>query len=252
MTALYDPETGKRTPCTVLQLDRVQVVAHKTKRKHGYFAVQVGSGWKHKKNVTKPQLGHFSAAGVAPKRHLVEFRVMDESGLVPVGASIPADWFIEGQFIDTKSNSKGHGFTGGMKRWGFHGAGASHGTSLTHRAMGSAGQGQGGGSRVYPGKKMAGRMGNEQVTVQNVKVLQVDGEKGILVVHGEFRVVWGFTLGHNANCWDVGCVTGPKGCLVKIQDAKKKPWPQDAPKMLPLPVAQPAEGEVGEAAKVVA
>lgn len=184
MTGIYDPETGKRTPCTVLQLDKVQVVSYKTEKKHGYYALQVGSGWKAERNVTKPMLGHFAKTEVAPKRYMHEFRVKDKEGLLPVGTVINADWFQEGQFVDVRSNSRGFGFTGVMKRHGFHGQDRSHGVSLTHRSMGSSGQGQGGGSRVYPGKKMAGRMGNEQVTLQNLRVLKIDAETGIVVVKG--------------------------------------------------------------------
>lgn len=184
MTALYDPETARRVPCTVLQLDRVQVVSHKTRQKHGYWAVQVGAGTKEPRNVTRPERGHFAANGVALKRHLHEFRVKDEAGLLAVGSVITADWFKEGQFIDARANSRGQGFAGGMKRWGFSGQPASHGNSLTHRAMGSAGASQGSGSRVLPGKKMAGRMGGEQVTVQNLRVMKVDAETGIVVVNG--------------------------------------------------------------------
>ena len=185
MTAIYDPVTGRRWPCTVLQMDRVQVVSHKTRKRNGYFAVQVGSGWKHPSNVTRPQLGHFAGHGVSPKRHLVEFKVRDERGLLGVGEMIGANWFQEGQFVDARANCRGMGFAGVMKRWGFGGQPASHGVSLTHRSMGSAGQSQGGGSRVYPGKKMAGRMGGQQVTTQNVKVLKVDAEKGIVVLNGK-------------------------------------------------------------------
>jgi large subunit ribosomal protein L3 len=185
MTAIYDIESGKRIPCTVLQLDRVQVVSHKTRKKHGYYAVCVGSGWKLEKNVSKPMLGHYSVQGVSPKRHLHEFRVKDHTGLLGVGEEIKADWFLEGQFIDTRSNCKGKGFQGVMKRWGMHGQDRSHGVSLTHRSMGSAGQGQGGGSRVYPGKKMAGNMGGQRNTVQSLKVMQTDAAKGIVVVNGK-------------------------------------------------------------------
>jgi large subunit ribosomal protein L3 len=187
MTAIFDPETGKRTPCTVLQMDRVEVVSHKTRQKHGYYAVQIGSGWKHPSNVTKSLLGHFSANGLSPKRHVFEFRVKDESGLLPVGQSVSASWFQEGQFVDARSNTKGKGFAGVMKRHGFHGQDRSHGVSLTHRSLGSAGPSQGGGSRVYPGKKMAGNMGNNQNTVQNLKIMKVDVEAGIVVVSGKIH-----------------------------------------------------------------
>jgi len=205
MTALYDPETGKRTPCTVLQLDRVQVVAHKTRASNGYFAVQIGAGWKHPDNVTKPLMGHFTDAGVSPKRHVAEFRVKSKEGLLGIGQMITPEWFLEGQYVDARANCKGMGFEGGMKRHGMRGQGASHGNSKAHRLMGSSGGSQGSGSRVHPGKRMPGRMGGQQVTVQNAKVLQVDGQKGIVVLNG--------------------CVPGPKGCVVKIQDAIKKPWP---------------------------
>ena len=182
---MYDTEFGKRQACTIVQMDRVQVVAHKRKEIHGYYAVQIGSGWKHPSNVTRPLLGHFAEHKVSPKRHLAEFKVRDANGLLGVGEQIGADWFQIGQYVDAKANSRGMGFAGGMKRHGFKGQDASHGVSLTHRSMGSAGQSQGGGSRVLPGKKMPGRMGNHQVTTQNVKVLRVDQEKGILVLNGE-------------------------------------------------------------------
>ena len=184
MTALYDIETGKRRACTVVQMDRVQVVAHKTRPRNGYWAVQVGSGWKHPSNVTRPLLGHYAQNAVSPKRHLVEFKVRDENGLLGIGQVIGAGWFQEGQFIDARANCKGKAFAGVMKKHGFHGQPASHGVSLTHRSMGSSGPSQGGGSRVYPGKKMAGRMGGQQVTTQNVKVMKVDDEKGIVVLNG--------------------------------------------------------------------
>ena len=187
MTSVFDPETGVRTPCTVLQLDGAQVVAHKTKKQHGYNAVCVGCGSKAVKNTTLPMLGHYSAQGVAPKKHLHEFRVLDHKGLLPVGEVIHADWFIPGQYVDARADCKGKGFQGVMKRWGMHGQDRSHGVSLAHRSLGSAGQGQGGGSRVYPGKKMAGNMGGQQVTQQNLRVVEVRREEGIVVVAGKIK-----------------------------------------------------------------
>ena len=196
MTGIYDPETGVRVPCTVLQLDRVEVVSHKTREQHGYYAVQVGAGWKHPNNMTKSLLGHFSVHGLSPKRHVYEFRVKGKDGLIPVGQMINADWFQEGQYVDTRSNTKGKGFTGVMKRHGFGGQDRSHGVSLTHRSLGSSGPGQGGGSRQYPGKKMAGNMGNEQNTIQNLKILKVDAENGLVVVNGMLLLpVFSFTTG---------------------------------------------------------
>lgn len=223
MSAVYDTETGRRQACTIVQMDRVQVVAHKTRQKNGYYAVQVGSGWKHPSNVTRPLLGHYAEHGVSPKRHLVEFRVRDEKGLLGIGEILGAGWFQEGQFVDARADSRGMGFAGGMKRHGFKGQGASHGVSLTHRAMGSSGASQGGGSRVLPGKKMPGRMGGHQVTTQNVKVVKVDDEKGIVVLNGtpqQLRVM-ATVLTSNS-----GCIPGPDGCLVKLSDAIKKPWPE--------------------------
>ena len=224
MSAVYDTETGRRQAVTIVQMDRVQVVAHKTKDKDGYYAVQVGAGWKHPSNVTRPLLGHYAEGGVSPKRHLVEFKVRDEKGLLSVGEMIGAGWFQEGQFVDARANSRGMGFAGGMKRWGFKGQPASHGTSLVHRAMGSAGQSQGGGSRILPGKKMPGRMGGHQVTTQNVKVVKVDDEKGIVVLNG---ISWKFPgrFKSKSLMFSSGCIPGPEGCLVKLSDAIKKPWP---------------------------
>lgn len=198
MTAIFDTETGVRTPCTVLQLDRVQVVSHKTRKRHGYYAVCVGYGTRHEKNISKAMLGHYSVQGVSPKRELQEFRVADHHGLLAVGEEIQADWFMEGQFVDTRSHCKGKGFQGVMKRWGMHGQDRSHGVSLTHRSMGSAGPGQGGGSRVYPGKKMAGNMGGQRNTIQSLKVLQVDAAKGIVVVNGKTAII---ILSCLSNCW---------------------------------------------------
>ena len=209
MTGMYDPETAKRIPCTVLQLDRCQVTGHKRRDKHGYWAVQVGSGTKEARNVTRPERGHFAANDVPLKRHLAEFRVRNEDGLPDIGSIITADLFQEGQYVDARAVTRGMGFAGGMKRWGFSGQPASHGTSLTHRAMGSAGASQGSGSRVLPGKKMAGRMGGEMHTVQKLRVMKVDAENGIVVVHG--------------------AVPGPKYGIVKIQDTVKRPWPDVDP-----------------------
>ena len=146
-----------------------------------------------------------------------------------MGTEIKPSYFQPGQFVDARSNTKGKGFQGVMKRWGFHGQDRSHGVSLTHRSMGSAGQGQGGGSRVYPGKKMAGNMGNIRNTIQSLKVLMVDEEKGIVVVNG--------------------AVSGPKGCTVQIQDAIKKPWP-DVPAMPMYAMESTPEVQEPEAAVV--
>lgn len=111
MTAIYQPD-GKRIPCTVLQLDRVQVTATKTRQDHGYWAVQVGLGWRNPKNITRPMLGHYEKCGVAPKKLLREFRVKGEEGLLQPGTEIKADHFIVGQYVDVRANNKGKGFAG--------------------------------------------------------------------------------------------------------------------------------------------
>ncbi|KAI5808998.1 mitochondrial 54S ribosomal protein YmL9 [Peziza echinospora] len=204
MSAIYTP-TGKRIAVTVLQLDRVQVTAVKTVKDHDYWALQVGLGLRNARNISKPMLGHFYACGVSPKKVLHEFRVSGEAGLLPPGTIITPDHFIEGQHVDVRADCKGKGFAGGMKRHGFKGQPASHGNSLAHRIMGSSGQSQGGGSRVLPGKKMPGRMGGQQVTIQNLKVVQVVKDLGLVLV--------------------AGAVPGPNGAVVQIQDALKLPPP---------------------------
>lgn len=205
MTGYYT-RNGKRFPCTVLQMDQCQVVAHKNFETHGYCAVQVGFGSRKADNVAAPMLGYYEAKGIPPKEHLAEFQVRDETGLAPpIGAVLMPDWFHKGQWVDVQAHTKGKGFEGGMKRHGFSGQEASHGNSKNHRTIGSSGPSQGSGSRVLPGKKMPGRMGGQNHTVQNLPVLRVDMELGIIVVKG--------------------CLSGPKGGLVKIWDAKKKPPP---------------------------
>lgn len=194
-----------RVPCTVLQLDQVQVVANKTRETHGYWAVQIGAGSRQARNVTSPMLGYYEAKGIAPKSELSEFMVRDEQGLLPVGSQLLPDWFQTGQIVDVRAKSRGMGFAGGMKRHGFKGQEASHGNSKNHRTIGTTGPSQGSGSRVMPGKKMPGRMGNEWVTVQNLKVMKVDNELGIVLVSG--------------------AVPGPKGRTVKLQDSKKRKAP---------------------------
>ncbi|KAF4595950.1 hypothetical protein GQ602_001563 [Ophiocordyceps camponoti-floridani] len=197
----------ERTPCTVLQLDQVQVVSLKTADKHGYWAVQMGTGSRAPHNVPRSLLGSYEAKGIAPKRELHEFKVRDETGLLPVGVQLQPDWFKRGQYVDVRGRSRGMGFAGGMKRHGWSGQEASHGNSKNHRTMGSAGPSQGSGSRVHPGKTMPGRMGFEYVTVQSLKVLKVDNKLGVIVVGG--------------------CVPGPKGRTLTVQDAKKRKPPSN-------------------------
>ncbi|BFZ53136.1 hypothetical protein PYCC9005_000159 [Savitreella phatthalungensis] len=204
MTALWG-NTGRRRPATVLQLDRCQVIQVKTAADHGYNAVQVGMGSRKPANVSRALLGHYAASGVHPKTHLAEVRVKpDVLASLTVGQELKADVFTVGDYLDVIAPSKGKGFAGVMKRHGFKGLRASHGVSISHRSAGSMGQSQDPG-RVLPGKKMAGRLGGRNHTQQNVPVLEVDRENGLIIVGGP--------------------VPGQKGSVVKLQAAIKKPEP---------------------------
>ena len=156
MTRVFT-DGGEHVPVTVLRLANCQVVAHRTKDKNGYVALQLGSGTRRPKNVTKAERGHFAVAKIEPKRKLAEFRV-DEKGLIPVGAEITADHFVVGQFVDVTGTSIGKGFAGGMKRWNFGGLRATHGVSISHRSIGSTGGRQDPG-KTFKNKKMPGHMG---------------------------------------------------------------------------------------------
>src|SRR5690606_24499520 len=134
------------------------------------------------KNVTKAERGQFAVAKVEPKRRITEFRV-DADNLIEVGATMKADHFVEGQLVDVTGTSIGKGFAGGMKRWNFGGLRASHGVSVSHRSHGSTGQRQDPG-KVFKGKKMAGHLGAERVTTQNLKVVRTDVERGLIMVQG--------------------------------------------------------------------
>jgi len=205
MTRIYTEE-GVNVPVTVLRMENVQVVAQRTQEKNGYTAIQLGAGKAKVKNVTKPMRGHFAVAKVEPKRKLAEFRVTEEN-LVPVGAEIIAGHYLPGQFVDVTGTTIGKGFAGAMKRHNFGGLRASHGVSVSHRSHGSTGQCQDPG-KVFKGKKMAGHMGNTRVTTQNIQVVQVDIDRGLVLVKG--------------------AVPGPKGGWVTIKDAVKKPVHPDA------------------------
>jgi large subunit ribosomal protein L3 len=204
MTRLF-MDDGKQIPVTVLQLDNLQVVAQRTNDKHGYTAVQLGAGEAKAKRTSQAMRGVFSAAGVTPKRKLVEFRV-DEDKLIDVGEEIIADHYFEGQFVDVAGTSIGKGFAGGMKRHNFGGLRASHGVSISHRSHGSTGQCQNPG-KVFKGKKMAGHMGSVRVTTQNLQVVKTDSDRGLIMIKG--------------------AVPGPKGGWVVVKDAVKKPVPEN-------------------------
>ena len=209
MTRVFT-ETGEQIPVTVLKLDNVQVVAQRTQEKDGYTALQLGAGTAKVKNTTQPQRGHFARASVEPKRKLVEFRV-DPANLIEVGAELTADHFVAGQYVDVTGTSIGKGFAGAMKRWNFAGLRATHGVSVSHRSPGSTGQRQDPG-KTFKGKKMAGHMGNERVTTQNLKVVRTDVERGLILVEG--------------------AVPGPNTGWIIVKDAVKR-----KPKDVPLPGA---------------
>ncbi|MDR3510853.1 MAG: 50S ribosomal protein L3 [Caulobacteraceae bacterium] len=207
MTRFFD-EAGVHVPVTVLSLDGCQVTAHRTKDKDGYVALQLGAGAKKAKNTSKAERGHFAKALVEPKRHLVEFRV-SEDNLIDVGAEFTADHFVPGQAVDVSGLTVGKGFQGGMKRWNFGGLRATHGVSLSHRSLGSTGNRQDPG-RTFKGKKMAGHLGQENVTTLNLTVFRVDVERGLILIKG--------------------AVPGTEGTYVKIRDAVKRAAPADLPK----------------------
>ena len=207
MTRFFD-ETGSHVPVTVLSLDGCQVVAHKTKEKDGYVALQLGVGAKKVKNTSKAMRGHFAKAQVEPKAVVAEFRV-DEDGLIDVGAEFTADHFVPGQKVDVSGVSIGKGFAGSMKRWNFGGLRATHGVSVSHRSHGSTGNRQDPG-KVFKNKKMAGHLGQDNVTTLNLTVFRVDVERGLILLKG--------------------AVPGAEGGYVKIRDAVKHPAPQDLPR----------------------
>mgnify|MGYP006278009809 CR=1 FL=1 len=221
MTRLF-MEDGRQVPVTVLQMESLQVVAQRTAERDGYTAVQLGAGAAKAKNTSQPMRGHFARANVAPKRRLVEFRVAPEN-MIGVGEELTADHYFEGQFVDVSGSSIGKGFAGGMKRHNFRGLEATHGVSISHRAHGSTGQCQDPG-KVFKGKKMAGHLGDEKVTVQNLQVVRTDAERGLIMVKG--------------------AVPGSKGGWVVIKDAVKKPTPEDAI----LPAALKSKADAAAAA----
>jgi large subunit ribosomal protein L3 len=219
MTRIF-AEDGRHVPVTVLSLDGCQVVGVRTEdqrtvttkkggevtRTDGYKAVIMGAGEKKAKNTPKAQRGQFAKAGVAPKAKLKEFRV---SGDLPeVGATVQADHFAEGQMVDVSAMTIGKGFAGAMKRWNFGGLRATHGVSISHRSHGSTGMRQDPG-RVFKNKKMAGHLGDERVTTQNLVVVRTDVERGLILVKGS--------------------VPGHDGAFVEIRDAVKKALPANAP-----------------------
>jgi len=199
MSRIFEAD-GTHIPVTVLSVDGLKVVAVRTNEKNGYTAVQLGMGAVKTKNVTKPLKGHFAKANVEPKKKLCEFRVSDDC-MLSVGQELSVNHFVAGQYVDVCGTSIGKGFAGVMKRHNFAGLEASHGVSISHRSHGSTGQRQDPG-KVFKGKKMAGHMGDERVTVQNLKVVAIDADKGLIMVKG--------------------AVPGSENSWVRITDAVKK------------------------------
>jgi large subunit ribosomal protein L3 len=207
MTRVFT-DAGEQVGVTVLKVDNCQVVAQRTVDKNGYAAVQLGVGLRKVRNTPRALRGHFAKAAVEPKRKVAEFRVSPDN-LIDVGAEITADHFVVGQFVDVTGTSIGKGFQGVMKRYNFRGGRATHGNSVSHRTHGSTGQRQDPG-KVFKGKKMAGHMGDERVTTQNLKIVRTDVPRGLIMVEG--------------------AVPGAKGGWILVRDAVKRALPKEAPK----------------------
>jgi len=229
MTRVFT-EAGEHVPVTVLRLGNCQVVAHRTTDKNGYVALQLGAGARKVKNVVKAERGHFAVAKVEPKRKVAEFRVSEDS-VIPVGAEITADHFVVGQFVDVTGTSIGKGYAGPMKRWNFAGLRASHGVSISHRSHGSTGGRQDPG-KTFKNKKMAGHLGVDRVTTLNLKVVQTDVARGLILVEG--------------------AVPGAKGGWITVRDAVKKALPKEAPQPGKFRLADEASAGPAAAEETVA
>jgi large subunit ribosomal protein L3 len=227
MTRIFT-DAGEHVPVTVLKLSNCQVVGHRTMDKNGYLALQLGAGTRKVKNVPRAERGNFAVAKVEPKRKMAEFRV-DEKAMIPVGAEITADHFVVGQFVDVTGTSTGKGYAGPMKRWNFGGLRATHGVSISHRSHGSTGGRQDPG-KTFKNKKMGGHLGVERVTTLNLKVVQTDADRGLILVEG--------------------AVPGVKGGWITVRDAVKKSLPKDVPQpgKFRLPTAAEPEPEAAEVA----
>ncbi|MDR1207480.1 MAG: 50S ribosomal protein L3 [Rickettsiales bacterium] len=223
MTRLYD-DAGIAHGVTVLSVGDCAVIGNRTMDKHGYVAVQLGFCEAKEKHIAKPQLGAAKKAGVKPYRKVVEFRVSEDC-LVPVGTSLSAGHFIAGQFVDAQGTSKGKGFQGAMKKYNFGGKEATHGVLKAHRSLGGTGMREWPG-RVLKGKKMAGQMGNEVVTVHNLKVFGINEADNLVYVEG--------------------AVPGANGTFVLVCDAVKKEH-----KGLPMPTKQVETNKVEPVAQEV-
>lgn len=199
MTRLFDAQ-GEHVPVTVLHVENCQVVGHKTEELHGYTAVQIGYGKGRVKSLNKAEKGFYAKHKIEPKKGLKEFRLPADA-FVEVGANIHPDHFQVGQYVDVVGTSLGKGFAGVMKRHNFGGNRASHGASVCHRSHGSTGQRQDPG-KVFKGKKMAGHLGAERVTIQNLQIVRLDSDKGLIYIKG--------------------AVPGHKGSFITVTDAVKR------------------------------
>jgi large subunit ribosomal protein L3 len=206
MSRIFNDD-GSTVPVTLLHVDNVRVVANRTIAGEGYSAVQIGIGNAKPKNVSKANKGHFAKAGVEAPHHVVEFRVAEDALIAP-GTTLSPAHFVKGQKIDVTGTTKGKGFAGAMKRWNFAGLEASHGVSVSHRSHGSTGNRQDPG-KTFKNKKMAGHLGQDRITTQNLEVALVDAEKGLLFVKG--------------------AVPGSIGTYVLLRDAVKHARHADAP-----------------------
>ncbi|MCW8086427.1 50S ribosomal protein L3 [Sabulicella glaciei] len=206
MSRLFN-EDGSSTPVTLLHVDSVRVVAARTEEKDGYVALQLGFGKAKAKNVSKANRGHFAKAGVEAPAKLAEFRVSTDAAVEP-GTALSVEHFVKGQCVDVTGTTKGKGFQGAMKRWNFSGLEATHGVSISHRSHGSTGNRQDPG-KTFKNKKMAGHLGQERVTTQNLVIAGHDAERGLLLVKG--------------------AIPGATGSFVLVRDAVKRARPAEAP-----------------------
>ena len=197
MTQIFD-EVGNVIPVTVIEAGPCVVAQKKTAEKDGYDAVQLGFMDVKEKHLTKPEKGHFEKAGVAPKKHLKEFR-LDDCSALNTGDIISVDTFAAGDKVDVTGITKGHGYTGAIKRWNLHKLRMTHGVGPVHRQSGSMGVIDP--ARIFKNKKMAGQYGNEQVTILNLVAVKIDAEKNLIAVKG--------------------AVPGAKGSIVFIRDSVK-------------------------------
>ena len=198
MTQIFD-ENGNVIPVTLIECGPCVVAQKKTAENDGYDAIQLGFMDAKAKHMTKPEQGHFAKNGLGLKKHLKEFRYDDCSGY-NVGDVITVDTFAAGEKVDITGMTKGHGYSGVVKRWNCHKLRMTHGVGPVHRQPGSMGANSSP-SRIFKNKKMAGQYGNEQMTVQNLKVVKIDSEKNLVAVKG--------------------AVPGAKGGIVFIRDSVK-------------------------------